>query len=130
MKQRYLLPLLLLVPFLAHADALSARGEGLFIFALLMLGVTILVVIGFLIVIYSWPRWSGVPYALGLPLLLLTLVRLQVEYPSEVLNLVWLLALLPNGLVWAREFRPKPMRVAGRVAIAIGSAGMGLVISR
>jgi hypothetical protein len=127
MKQRYLLPLLLLTPVLAHADALSALGEAQFYFALIMLGVTILVIIGFLIVIYSWPRWAGVPYILGIPLLLLTWVRFTAAYPGKGLNLALLFALFLNGLVWVRQFRPQPVRIAGKLAIA-GSVVMLAVV--
>ena len=123
MKARLLLALVLL-PSLAHADALSAYGIGSAFFALLMLVVTLLVAICFLIVIYSWPRWSGVPYVLGVPLLVLTWVRLQATYPGQVLNALLLLALLLNGLVWVQAFRPRPIRLAGALAILTGSIGI------
>ncbi|GAB3635163.1 hypothetical protein GCM10027422_07530 [Hymenobacter arcticus] len=123
MKAHLLLALVLL-PSLAHADALSAYGAGLAFFALLMLGVTLLVVIGFLFVIYNWPRWSGVPYVLGVPLLVLTWVRLQADYPGQVLNSLWLLVLLLNGLVWVQAFRPRPIRLLGTLAILTGSIGI------
>jgi hypothetical protein len=127
MKQRYLLPLLLLAPFLAHADALSALGEAQFYFALVMLGVAILVISGFLIVLYSWPRWAGAPYVVGIPLLLLTWVYFNNAYPGREFTLSLVLALLLNGLVWVREFRPRPVRIAGGVAIA-GSVAMLAVV--
>jgi hypothetical protein len=124
MKKSYLLSLLLLSPFLAHADALRALGEAQFYFMLIMLGVTILVVIGFLIVIYSWPQWSGVPYVLGLPLFIIAWVRLAADYPGVGINLLLLLALLLNGLVWVRRFRPMPVRVVGVLVLLVGSVGI------
>jgi len=128
MKARPLLALLLL-PSLAHADALSARGEGLFVLMLLMLGVTLLVACCFLIAMYSWPRWRGLPYLLGIPLLLLTWARLAApDYETNhYLTYLLLLALLLNGLVWVREFRPRPVRIGGTIAIAIG--GLGMVVA-
>lgn len=82
MKKRYVLSLLLLSPFLAHADALKALGEAQAFFALLILGIIILVIIGFLIVIYRWPHWAGAPYVVGLPLALLSCVRLVADSPA------------------------------------------------
>lgn len=125
MKKRYLLSLLLLSPFLAHADALKALGEAQAFFALLILGIIILVIIGFLIVIYSiysWPHWAGVPYVVGLPLALIAYVRLAVDSPGVGINMLLLLALLLNGLVWVRRFRPMPVRIAGVLAIAIATS--------
>lgn len=114
----------MLLPSLAHADALSAYGAGLAFFAMLMLGVTVLVVISFLIVLYSWPRWSGLLYVLRVPLLLLLMwARLLADYPGQVLNLLSLLVLL-NGLAWVQTFRPRPIRLAGTLAILIGGIGI------
>ena len=122
MKKSYLLSLLLLSPFLAHADALKALGEAQAFFALLMLGIIILVIIGFLIVIYSWPHWAGVPYVVGLPLALIAWARLAADSPGIGINMLLLLALLLNGLVWVRRFRPMPVRIAGVLAIAIATS--------
>jgi hypothetical protein len=90
---------------------------------MLMLGVTLLVTIGFLIAMYSWPRWRGLPYLVGVPLLVLTWVRLASADPDGYLTPL-LLALLLNGLVWGRTFRPLPIRLAGALAILIGSVGL------
>lgn len=128
MKQRFLLSLLLLAPSLAYADALSARGAGLFVLMLLMLGGTLLVALCFLIAMYSWPRWRGLPYLLGVPLLVLTWMFLASSDHHNGYLILLLLALLLNGLVWAREFRPRPMRVAGGIALAIGGVGMVMVL--
>jgi hypothetical protein len=123
MKARLLLALVLL-PSLAHADALSAYGAGLAFLAMLMLGVTLLVTIGLLIAMYSWPRWRGLPYLVGVPLLVLTWVRLASSDHDGYLAPLLLLALLLNGLAWARTFRPLPIRLAGALAILIGSVGL------
>lgn len=123
MKQRFLWSLLLLAPALAHADALSAYGAGLALVAMLTLAVTLLVVIGFLIAMYSWPRWWGLPYLLGVPLLLLIWMYRAASSPDNFL-IPLLLALLLNGLVWVRAFRPLPIRLAGALAILIGSVGV------
>jgi hypothetical protein len=122
MKQRLLVGLLL-IPSLAHADALSAYGAVRAFYALLMLGATLLGTISFLIAIYKWPQWRGLPYLLGVPLLGLTWARLVSSYHHGHLTLL-LLALLLNGLVWVRAFRPLPVRVAGALAILIGSVGI------
>jgi len=131
MKARFLFALLL-APSLAHADALSARGMGLALAAILALGVTLLVALCFLIAMYSWPRWRGLPYLLGVPLLLLTWARLAApDYDTyRYRTYLLLLALLLNGLVWAREFRPRPMRLVGAAAIAISCVGMVMVLSK
>jgi hypothetical protein len=125
MKARLLLALVLL-PSLAHADALSAYGMVKAFEAILALGVTLLVALCFLIAMYSWSRWRGLPYLLGVPLLLLTWARLVApDYDSyHYLTYLLLLALLLNGLVWVRAFRPLPIRRAGALAILIGSVGL------
>lgn len=117
---------LLLLPTLAHADALSAYGMGQAFAAILALGVTLLVAVCFLIAMYSWPRWRGLPYLLGVPLLLLTWARLATpDYDNyRYLTPLLLLALLLNGLVWVRAFRPLPIRRAGALAILVGSVGL------
>jgi len=124
MKKRCLLSLLLLSPFLAHADALSALGEAQFYFMLVMLGVAMLVAICFLIVMYSWPRWRGLPYLLGVPLLVLTWMRLASSDQDGYLMPLLLLALILNGLVWVRAFRPLPVRRVGALAILFASVGL------
>jgi hypothetical protein len=124
MKKSYLLSLLLLSPFLAHADALKALGEAQAFIALLILGLISLVVIGFLFVIYKWPQGAGVPYVVGVPLFIITWVRLAADYPGVGLNMLLLLALLLNGLVWVRRFRPMPVRIAGVLALLVGSIGL------
>lgn len=125
MKARLLLALVLL-PLLAHADALSAYGMAKAFEAMLALGVTLLVALCFLIAMYSWPRWRGLPYLLGVPLLLLTWARLaSPDYDSyRYLTYLLLLSLLLNGLVWVRAFQPLPIRRAGALAIFIGSVGL------
>jgi hypothetical protein len=125
MKAHLLLALVLL-PLLAHADALSAYGMAKAFEAMLALGVTLLVALCFLIVMYSWPRWRGLPYLLGVPLLLLTWARLAApDYDTyRYLTPLLLLALLLNGLVWVRAFRPLMIRRAGALAILIGSVGL------
>ena len=123
MKARLLLALVLL-PALAHADALSAYGMAKAFEAMLALGVTLLVALCFLIAMYSWPRWRGLPYLLGVPLLLLAWVRLASADHDGYLTLLLLLALLLNGLVWGRAFRPLLIRLAGALAILIGSVGL------
>ena len=122
MKVRLLFALVLL-PALAHADALSAYGMGQAFAAILALGVTLLVAPCFLIAMYSWPQWRGLPYLLGVPLLLLIWMYRAASDPDNFL-LPLLLALLFNGLVWVRAFRPLPMRRAGAAAILIGSVGL------
>jgi hypothetical protein len=125
MKVRLLLALLLL-PALAYADALSAYGMGQAVAAILALGATLLVALCFLVAMYSWPRWRGLPYLLGAPLLLLAWARLSTpNYDNyRYLTPLLLLALLLNGLVWVRPFRPLPTRRAGAVAILLASAGL------
>jgi hypothetical protein len=125
MKARLLFALVLL-PSLAYADALSAYGMAKAFEAILALGVTLLVALCFLIAMYSWPQWRGLPYLLGVPLLLLTWARLVApDYDSyHYLTYLLLLALLLNGLVWGRRFRPQPVRIAGALAILIGSVGL------
>lgn len=128
MKARLLLALVFL-PALAHADALSAYGLGRGLEAILTLGGTLLVGLCFLIAMHSWPQWRGLPYLLGVPLLLLTWARLAApDYDTNrYLTYLLLLALLLNGLVWVREFRPRPVRIGGTIAIAIG--GLGMVVA-
>jgi hypothetical protein len=125
MKARLLLALVLL-PALAYADALSAYGMAKAFEAILTLGVTLLVALCFLIAMYSWPRWRGLPYLLGVPLLLLTWARLATpDYDTyRYLTPLLLLALLLNGLVWVRAFRPLPIRRAGALAILLASVGL------
>ena len=125
MKARLLLALVLL-PALAHADALSAYGMAQAFAAMLTLGVTLLVALCFLIAMYSWPRWRGLPYLLGVPLLLLTWARLSTpDYDNyRYLTPLLLLALLLNGLAWVRAFRPLPIRRAGALAILLASVGL------
>lgn len=127
MKVRLLLALVFL-PALAHADAVSAYGLARGIDAILTLGVTLLVALCFLVAMRRWPQWRGLPYLLGVPLLLLTLARLAApDYETNgYLMYPLLLALLLNGLVWVREFRPRPARIGGAIAIAIG--GLGIVV--
>jgi hypothetical protein len=125
MKARLLLALVLL-PSLAHADALSAYGMGKALEAILALGGTLLGALCFLLAMYSWPRWRGLPYLLGVPLLLLTWARLAAPNYDNYRYLTWLLllALLLNGLVWVRAFRPLLLRRAGALAILMGSVGL------
>jgi cation transporter-like permease len=84
MKARLLLALVLL-PSLAHADALSAYGMAKAFEAMLAIGVTLLVALCFLIAMYSWSRWRGLPYLLGVPLLLLTWMYQVASDPDNFL---------------------------------------------
>lgn len=122
MKARLLLALVLL-PALAHADALSAAGMGKAVEVILALGVTMLVALCFLIAMYSWSRWRGLPYLLGVPLLILIWMYRAASNPDNFL-IPLLLALLLNGLVWVRAFRPLPIRRAGALAILLASVGL------
>ena len=61
---------------------------------------------------------------MGVPLLVLTWVRLASSDHHGYITQMLLLALLLNGLVWVRAFRPRPIRLAGALAILIGSVGI------
>lgn len=124
-KQRYLLPLLLLAPLLAHADALSAYGLGEALE--LYLGIFLAITVGGLLLVSWWrPQWRRLYVGAVFACCMAVLCYFGTDGPSLFWVATVLFTVVVLGLLLGSQARSAALRKA--VSLVVKVAGLGLLV--